>query len=86
MTPLQEVIYLYANQRRIPRFEALNGTVLEKARREAERLATHLRELRGEPGRCGRRLWTELETQAAFEKEAAFLAGFSVGLELGGVR
>ena len=86
MTPLQEAIYLYAEKQLIPRFEAPNCDVLESTCREVERLSKQLRELGEEPGRCGRKLFTELETQAAFEKEAAFLAGFAVGLELGEIR
>ena len=83
MTPLLDAIYLYADKQLVPHFEAPNRTVLEGAGQEAERISKRLRELGEEPGRWGRRLWTELETQAAFEKEAVFLAGLAVGLELG---
>ena len=83
MTKLQEAIYLYAQESLFPRFEAPNYETLSQAREEAERLGRELRALGEEPGRKGRRLWTELETEAGFEKEAVFLAGLSIGLELG---
>lgn len=83
MTELQNAIYLYAQEYLFPRFEAPNCETLSQARREAERLGRELRALGEEPGRKGRRLWTELETEAGFEKEAVFLAGLSIGLELG---
>lgn len=86
MTELQSAIYLYAQEHLFSRFEAPNYETLSVARQEAERLGKRLRELGEEPGKCGRRLWTELETQAGFEKEAVFLAGLSIGLELGELR
>ncbi|MGO5023534.1 hypothetical protein ACTQ4E_10620 [Lawsonibacter sp. LCP25S3_G6] len=86
MTELQEAIYLYAREHLFPRFEAPNYETLSQARREAERLGKELRALGEEPGKCGRRLWTQLETQAAFEQEAVFLAGLSIGLALGELR
>ena len=86
MTELQSAIYLYAQEHLFPRFEAPNREILADARQEAERLGKKLRELGEEPGKCGRRLWTELETEAGFEKEAVFLAGLSIGLELGELR
>ena len=86
MTELQNAIYLYAQEHLFPRFEAPNREILTEARQEAERLGKKLRELGEEPGRTGRRLWTELETEAGFEKEAVFLAGLSIGLELGELR
>lgn len=86
MTELQEAIYLYAREHLFPRFEAPNYETLSQARQEAERLGKALRAMGEEPGQTGRRLWTQLETQAAFEKEAVFLAGLSIGLGLGELR
>ena len=86
MTELQSAIYLYAQEHLFPRFEPPNYETLSQARQEAERLGKALRAMGDEPGRTGRRLWTELETEAGFEKEAVFLAGLSIGLELGELR
>ena len=86
MTELQEAIYLYAREHLFPRFEAPNYETLSQARQEAERLGKALRAMGEEPGQTGRRLWTQLETQAAFEQEAVFLAGLSIGLGLGELR
>ena len=77
MTELQEAIYLYAREHLFPRFEAPNYETLTQARREAERLGKELRSLGEEPGRTGRRLWTELETQAAFTIFIALISPYN---------
>ena len=83
MTPLQDVIYTYAQENLLCRLLREDIAALHRWEREAEELIEGLKALGGEPPRLVKKLRFASDTAASLREQGCFLAGLAAGMELG---
>ena len=83
MTPLQDVIYTYAQENLLRRLLREDNAALHRSEREAEELIGQLKALGGEPSRLVKKLRFASDTAASLREQGCFLAGLAAGMELG---
>ncbi|MCI8422043.1 MAG: hypothetical protein HFF50_00705 [Lawsonibacter sp.] len=83
MEKLMNALMLYASEHRVKRYELETYPEDQLARQEAEKLLEYLKSLGPEAEQSVKRLNIELETVSISQNQAYFLAGLSIGLELG---
>lgn len=85
MTPLQEILYQFAEEQLVTRCCRDTLPQLRRAERESALLARRLENRDAETRRRVNKLCTARDTMETLHAQASFLAGLSVGLELGGL-
>ena len=83
MTPLQDVIYTYAQENLLRRLLREDNAALHRSEREAEELIGQLKALGGEPAQLVKKLRFASDTAASLREQGCFLAGLAAGMELG---
>ena len=83
MTPLQDVIYTYAQENLLRRLLREDNAALHRSERETEELIGQLKALGGEPERLVKKLRFASDTAASLREQGCFLAGLAAGMELG---
>ena len=86
MVSLLDVLYTCAQENLVLRMLKEEVADLKRAEREGEALMDQLEALGGEPERLVEKLRFTGDTAAFLRERGAFLAGLSVGLELGELR
>lgn len=83
MTPLQDALYVYAEEHLMGRLSATDAQALHCSEERSEALMEQLKSLGGESAKLAKQLRFEWDTLDMLHAQAAFLAGLWVGLELG---
>ena len=83
MTPLLDALYVYGEEHRMDCLCATDTEELRQSEARGEALMEQLNALGGESARLAKQLRFERDTSEILHAQAAFLAGLSVGLELG---
>ena len=83
MTPLQDALYVYAQEHLMGRLSATDDRALRRSEERSEALMEQLKALGGESATLAKQLHFERDTLDILHGQAAFLAGLWVGLELG---
>ena len=83
MTPIQDVIYTYAQENLLRRLLREDNAALHRWEREAEELIEALKALGGEPEQLVKKLRFAGDAAASLREQGCFLAGLAAGMELG---
>lgn len=83
MDSLYDTLYVYAQEHRVNRFLLRRRTESLQAQRCADQALEQLASMGNKAERCAGQLQESMSLQAGLDSEAAFLAGLSMGLELG---
>ncbi len=83
MTPLQDALLQFAQEKIVIHFYGEELEDLRRAESEADALIEELKALGGEAEETVKKLRFESDTAHLIQEKALFFAGVSVGLELG---
>jgi len=83
MTDLLDALYVYAAENRVTRFQWESAAETRTAQRRADKLTQQLNGFAPEAGECVEKLKEAWDEANDSHTRAVFLAGLSIGLELG---